>query len=224
MEYAQFRSGERRTYSEMRQKPVPRDTFFNLINDSQNYRPTSVATEFVDTDWDEEESILTDAEDISPRGSFQSSGQTTLDSFDGPVTPRSSRLEHSPKQTEGPSGPHLFRISSEPDQYHVPDETFILGMSPITPKPRGFGEITVHPPLPQAGPFQYTREELDSSDLVSWTPEMVAQSMLNAGIEVPMADRFIENDINGPILITLKFEDLRELDIPSKGLATLHTH
>lgn len=97
-------------------------------------------------------------------------------------------------------------------------------MSPITPKPRGYGEITVHPPLPQVGPFRYTQDELDSSDLVSWTPEMVAQSMLDAGIEVSMADRFIENDINGPILITLKFEDLRELDIPSFGIRTKVWH
>lgn len=225
MEYAQFRSGPRRTYSEMRQKPAPQDTFFNLINDSQGYRPTSVTTEFVDTDWDEEDTILSDAEDSSPRGSFQSSGQTTLDSFDEALTPRSSRLEHSPKQIEGPSGPHLFHpSSSDYGFYHMPDESLVLGMSPITPKPRGFGEITVHPPLPQAGPFQYTRDELDTGSLVSWTPEMVAQSMLNAGIEVPMADRFIENDINGPILITLKFEDLRELDIPSFGIRTKIWH
>lgn len=49
---------------------------------------------------------------------------------------------------------------------------------------------------------------------------MVAQSMLNAGIELQMAERFVENDINGAILITLKFEDLRELDIPSFGIRT----
>lgn len=53
---------------------------------------------------------------------------------------------------------------------------------------------------------------------------MVAQSMLNAGIELAVADRFIENDINGPILITLKFEDLRELDISSFGIRTRVWH
>lgn len=59
----------------MRQKPVPRDTFFSLKNDSQLHRPTSVATEFVDTDWDEEEEeIVSDVEedDNSPRLSVQS--------------------------------------------------------------------------------------------------------------------------------------------------------
>lgn len=56
----------------MRQKPTPGNTFFNLINDSQRYRPTSVATEFVDTDWDEEDVILSDTEENSPRVSLQS--------------------------------------------------------------------------------------------------------------------------------------------------------
>ncbi|KAJ2975096.1 hypothetical protein NQ176_g5709 [Zarea fungicola] len=217
MEFTDFQSGQGRTYSEMRQKPAPRDTFFNLINNSQQCRPMSVATEFVDTDWDEEETILTDVEDNSPRVSVQSSGQTTLDSFgEEALTPRSSRLENYSKQIEGPVGPHLFRISSDSEDYYVHKDT--MGMSPITPKPHGFGEIMVHPPLPLPhfaeitvqsplpldGPFQYTKEELDTSDLVSWTPEMVAQAMLDAGIEISMADRFIENDINGPILITLK--------------------
>lgn len=56
----------------MRQKPVPRDTFFSLKNDSQFQRPVSVATEFVDTDWEEEEEIIYDVEDNSPRLSLQS--------------------------------------------------------------------------------------------------------------------------------------------------------
>jgi hypothetical protein len=49
---------------------------------------------------------------------------------------------------------------------------------------------------------------------------MVAQSMLNAGVEPSVAEKFVENDINGAILITLKFEDLKELDIPSFGVRT----
>lgn len=54
----------------MRQKPVPRDTFFSLKSEPQGARPISVATEFVDTDWDED--ILSEAEDNSPRASLQS--------------------------------------------------------------------------------------------------------------------------------------------------------
>lgn len=54
----------------MRQKPAPRDTFFSLKNDMVDQRPLSVATEFVDTDWDEEG--VSDTEENSPRVSLQS--------------------------------------------------------------------------------------------------------------------------------------------------------
>ncbi|KAM0207831.1 hypothetical protein ACHAQI_007377 [Fusarium lateritium] len=217
----------------MRQKPLPRDTFFSLKNDSQLLeRPISVATEFVDTDWEEEDEIISDEEDNSPRISLQSAGQpsfTTVSSYDEVPTPRSSRsqevqLEYSPKQVEGPRGPHLFRNSS--DQYSATEEDIILTLSPITPKgPRNIADflMTAQPP-PRAGPFQYTDEELDTTTLASWTTEMVAQAMLNAGVELSVADRFMENDISGAILITLKFEDLKELNIQSFGIRTKVWH
>lgn len=155
---------------------------------------------------------------------------TTVSSYDEAPTPRSSRgreayPEHILKQVEGPRGPHLFRSSTDPSLLDV-DDDFILTLSPITPKAyRGIGDLLDRPQIPRkSGPFEYTDEELDSSTLASWTPEMVAQSMLNAGIELSMADRFIENDINGAILITLKFEDLRELDIQSFGIRTKVWH
>lgn len=96
-------------------------------------------------------------------------------------------------------------------------------MSPITPKPRGYGEIVIQPP-----PMPYTQlpaslqpqPVLDLATLVDWTPEMVAEYMFEAGIDGAIADRFIENDINGAILLTLKFEDLRELSIKSFGIRT----
>lgn len=66
-----YHTGERRVYREMSQKPAARDTFFSLKNEPQSMRPTSVATEFVDTDWDEDD-IISDAEDNSPRVSLQS--------------------------------------------------------------------------------------------------------------------------------------------------------
>lgn len=53
----------------MRQKPT-KETFFSLRSEQQILRPTSVATEFVDTDWDEE--LVSEAEDNSPRVSLQS--------------------------------------------------------------------------------------------------------------------------------------------------------
>lgn len=44
--------------------------------------------------------------------------------------------------------------------------------------------------------------------------------MYDAGLEPSIVEKFEENDISGAILITLKFEDLRELDIPSFGQRT----
>jgi hypothetical protein len=235
MEYSSFRGGDRLTYSQMRQRPLPRDTFFSLKNDSQILeRPISVATEFVDTDWEEEDEIISDEEDNSPRISLQSAGQpsfTTVSSYDEVPTPRSSRsqeapVEYSPKQVEGPRGPHLFRNST--DHYSSTEEDIILTLSPITPKgPRNITEFLMSsqpPPQPRASPFQYTDVELDTTTLASWTTEMVAQAMLNAGIELSVADRFMENDISGAILITLKFEDLKELSIQSFGIRTKVWH
>jgi hypothetical protein len=103
-----------------------------------------------------------------------------------------------------------------------------LTLSPITPKDPHMMDYhldNVHlTTLPKkrrdTGPFQFTDEELDTSTLPEWTPEMVAQRMLNAGVELGASERFVENDINGAILITLKFEDLKELGIPSFGVRT----
>ncbi|KAL2108397.1 hypothetical protein VUR80DRAFT_3899 [Thermomyces stellatus] len=65
---------------------------------------------------------------------------------------------------------------------------------------------------------RFTSDPLDTQDMLNWTPPMVAQSMLNAGVEFEAAERFVENDIHGAILPTLKFEDLKELGIQSFGV------
>ena len=104
-----------------------------------------------------------------------------------------------------------------------------LSLSPLTPKaPKPsvyeFANSFHLTPLPtkrqQTGPFRFTEEELDTKDLAHWSPEKVAQWMLDAGVELTSAERFVENDITGAILITLKFEDLKELGIPSFGVRT----
>jgi hypothetical protein len=232
MEHAYYEAGRRQTFQEMRQKQASyQETFFSVKNDSHGYRPSSVATEFVDTDWDEDD-IISEPGDNSPRASLQS-GQpsfTTVSTYDEAPTPRSSRSRDAyfgmtAKPVEGPRGPHLFRLSTDSSF----NEDLVLTLSPITPKaPRGYADLRlVKTPLPLArhsSPFEFAREELNTATLASWTPEMVAQSMLNAGIELSMAERFIENDINGAILITLKFEDLRELDIQSFGIRTKVWH
>jgi len=62
-------------HQEMVEKATLRDTFFSLKRERQR-RPTSVATEFVDTDWDDDD-ILSDPEEPmenSPRHSLKSVG------------------------------------------------------------------------------------------------------------------------------------------------------
>lgn len=104
----------------MRQKPAPQNTFFNLKQEPQQFRPTSVATEFVDTDWDEEddEDEVSEAEDNSPRVSLQSvggflsflpvfsrSGNKTLTSG-----PRSLGSQVSRPSLRTTRSPHLVRV------------------------------------------------------------------------------------------------------------------
>jgi hypothetical protein len=105
-----------------------------------------------------------------------------------------------------------------------------LSLSPLTPKDPNSKdpqipialELTQIPGKKKRddGPFSYTTEELDTKRLAEWTPEKVAQWMHNAGVGLNDCDFFVENDITGAILITLKFEDLKELGIPSFGVRT----
>ncbi|KAK3695383.1 hypothetical protein B0T22DRAFT_104130 [Podospora appendiculata] len=246
MDHIQFAT-RGRPHQEMSEKGRARDTFFSMASADNRH---SIHTEFMETDWEMEEDSdgHSDMEDLdgiededgknSPRISLGSSGQpsiTTLSSYDEVQTPRSFRSRmafpfdhHDSKQVEGPRGPHLFRSSISSSQQSV-DFQHALSLSPLTPKdPRHMDyhlQDTVHlTPLPmkkrQSGPFQFTDEELDTASLASWSPEMVAQWMLNAGVELTATERFVENDINGAILITLKFEDLKELGISSFGVRT----
>lgn len=152
---------------------------------------------------------------------------TTLSSYEEALTPRSSRTRaaypfdfETSKPVEGPRGPHLFRASSMAEYEEA------LSLSPITPRaPKNLNEeVPLHfvystlPPRTRTSPYQFTHETLDAKNLASWSPEKVAQWMLNAGVELQIAEKFVENDITGAILMTLKCEDLKELSIPSLGI------
>ncbi|KAG5928975.1 hypothetical protein E4U42_007542 [Claviceps africana] len=233
MDYDYYRPTGGPMCNEMLQK-TSKDTIFSLRYPSQAWRPISVATDIVDTDSETEDPSK--VEDNSFRLSSQSSGPpsftsfTTASSYDEVSTPLSSLgVEAFPElnvfkqvEVEGPRGPHLFRNSTGPP---VADEDVVLTLAPLTPKTnRDLGDLLARSPLPpQNSRYQYhkyTDSELDYSQLVLWTPEMVAQWMLNAGIEPYVADCFLHNDISGAILITLKFEDLREIGIQSFGIRT----
>lgn len=139
-------------------------------------------------------------------------------------------LEMEERPVEGPRGPHLFRSSTASS---FTDE-HILSLSPITPSTakaapyllQSVDDSALHDPSPELvsmlsqvnKPSKFTSQSLDSQDVVNWTPPMVAQSMLNAGVEFEAAECFVDNDIHGAILPTLKFEDLKELRIQSFGV------
>lgn len=151
------------------------------------------------------------------------------------MTPRSSQgripeffVEMEERPVEGPRGPHLFRNSL----LSAYTEDNILTLSPITPSTvkdsnylRAIDDSALHSPntelasiLAQTSPARFTTRHLDTFNLASWDQRMVAQSMINAGVEFSVAQAFIDNDINGAILMTLKFEDLKELQIQSFGV------
>ncbi|KAK7719805.1 hypothetical protein SLS64_001986 [Diaporthe eres] len=238
MEFASRHAMAERPHREMMEKSHFRETFFSVKNVPPP-RPDSVHTEFMETDW-EEDDILSELDDgdSSPRLSLDSSrggpSMTTLSTYDEIRTPEQrsiARFEMGPdpvKPIVGPRGPHLFR-SSISSANSVEYEN-ALSLSPITPKvfnrdvnyqmPITLDLDLPTPRAPRDGPFQFTSRELETKDLAEWSPEMVAQWMLNAGVELHFAETFVENDINGAILITLKFEDLKELGIASFGVRT----
>ncbi|KAI9809737.1 MAG: hypothetical protein M1825_000170 [Sarcosagium campestre] len=195
-------------------------------------RPVSQATEIHDTDFEDEEDEqdYSDVESNSPRTSIESAGKksiTTLSSYDEVSTPISNEFasfdfQLRNKPVEGPRGPHLFRASS--DSY---SESFHMSMSPITPStPKAF-PLRVEtafkvPPTPGFNnrPISTLTEavaRLDPAEVQSWSPRQVAKWMYEAGFEESIVEKFQQNDITGAILVALKFDDLKELDIQSFG-------
>lgn len=233
----------------MFQKERSSDQFFNMkaLAPRPGSIGTEVySSELSDTDFEDDESVV--EEDDSPRLSLNSvrhphfarssvliisqSGrrsETTLSSFEEVHTPGPHEFQGfnfdlaptTKKAVEGPRGPHLFRSSIESQ------DEFVLGMSPLTPRVADIQTVAPDAPTVPEIPRRHQlaadagiADELTLDDIPNWTPRQVAEWMWKAGFEQSIAEKFEENDISGAILITLKFEDLRELDIPSFGQRT----
>jgi Ni/Co efflux regulator RcnB len=217
---------------EMFQRGQTTDSFFNMK--ALAPRPISNATEF-DTDFEDD---MSEPEDNSPRLSVNSisrRSETTLSSFEEVHTPSPDSHEFQgfnfdlatvKKAVEGPRGPHLFRSSV--DSSIDEDDEYVLAMSPMTPRPSTLQRAALDAPSVPEIPIRHRHlstltdavESLDLREVSLWTPRQVARWMHDAGFEPSIVEKFKENDISGAILITLKFEDLRELDIPSFGQRT----
>lgn len=59
--------------------------------------------------------------------------------------------------------------------------------------------------------------DYDQLDIMDWTPQQVCQHLAKVGFDRIIVEKFARNDISGQILIDLKWEDLKELDIQSFG-------
>ncbi|KAI9863230.1 MAG: hypothetical protein M1824_000430 [Vezdaea acicularis] len=184
-------------------------------------RPMSTATEIYDLDCE-----LSDG-DESPRISIESEGRksddaTTLSSYGDLRTPQNEfsafdfNIERRP--VEGPVGPHLFRASQDGQDY-----SFHLTMSPITPKETpdiAAAENllnSANPANPNYGSFREQVTQLDPGEIQMWSPQEVARWMYESGFDRNVVDKFEANDISGAVLVDLKFDDLKELDIKSFG-------
>lgn len=125
----------------------------------------------------------------------------------------------------------MFRSSLESSTSLV-DDDWALQMSPTTPRPSSTQRAAMEaarasrvPEVPTSRHRHFSSltnavDELNLDEVAEWTPRQVAKWMHDAGFEPSIVEKFEENDISGAILITLKFEDLRELDIPSFGQRT----
>lgn len=83
---------------------------------------------------------------------------------------------------------------------------------PITPQEFAFSPQDLYVPGLDAvlqSPSLYSMERWSTEDVLNW--------MLEAGLPHEVVDKFEKHDINGTILMELKFENLKELEIESFG-------
>ncbi|KAJ0423913.1 hypothetical protein BJY00DRAFT_277685 [Aspergillus carlsbadensis] len=186
----------------------------------------SNTTNFDDTDFE-----YSDEEDESPRISMGSFGYDSNSSLstpdlhtpdDAPRAPFSFKLD---KMTKGPSGPHLFRSSvgsmasgqaAEVDLYfeRSPVQTQ-FAQSDAEPTPNRFG---FSPCTPKAfATLLPDVSHVEEQEIRSWSPSQVAHWMHIGGYDQGSIDRFLMNDINGTVLLSLQADDLKELGISSFG-------
>ncbi|KAJ6255838.1 hypothetical protein Dda_9448 [Drechslerella dactyloides] len=147
------------------------------------------------------------------------------------------------RSTVGPRGPHLFSsifLQAHQSEEHLEDD-YLPPISPIRESsysspysrrsPIG-SQHSLH--IPQPPPRQHlpididvnerpvsamsmALEDMEGAELENWSPSQVCDWMRRLGFEDSLIYKFRQNDISGAILMQLKWEDLKELDIQSFG-------
>lgn len=161
------------------------------------------------------------------------SSHTSLSTPDLPTPDTASRGvfdQQLDKTVQGPTGPHLFRSSIASSIYARSTEIpLYIETSPVQTRfPQAQAEYespkweqrrhTFSPQTPKAfTSLQSAVCQLDENQVRSWTPIQVADWLCDNGFEYAIIEKFIINDISGPVLLNLQNEDLKELDIQSFG-------
>lgn len=150
-------------------------------------------------------------------------------------TPPSS--SHDSMSTIGPKGPHLFRSYSTSHatsiaHINIPRLSIVMpptpsaSASPASPPALPSPSHLPQPPsaIDESLPYLFREPELrpmselsqvvsdyDIDEVRSWSPKQVCAWMSALGFEKELVDKFERNDISGPILVDLKWEDLKEV-------------
>ncbi|KAL1304855.1 hypothetical protein AAFC00_003779 [Neodothiora populina] len=197
-------------------------------------RPISVATEFVETDIEDDSSLFEEDSEHSGSSNCDSldsrrQSQTTVSSYDVP-TPRSSRqrpFEVMIKPVVGPKGPHLFRASQCSANFMFDHALQLSPLLPRTQEPLTRSkdrkaherEEQAAAPChePQTALFTSQGRPAQHQDASDWTIQQVGTYMRQAGVASDVVTKLGLHDISGSILMRLQFDDLKELDIQSFG-------
>ncbi|KAG0639526.1 hypothetical protein HOY80DRAFT_886167 [Tuber brumale] len=182
----------------------------------------------------------------SPAPEYSAHGFPMIESSDekNPELFRRYSVEPSPTyqrdsvSTIGPKGPHLFRSYSSshatsithitiPHSGIVMPPTPSASASPSSPpaavSPSHFPappQTPHYPEAPQVRPMSELSavvSDYEIDEVKSWSPKQVCAWMVALGFERELVEKFERNDISGAILVDLKWEDLKELDIHSFG-------
>ncbi|KAG8629922.1 hypothetical protein KVT40_001541 [Elsinoe batatas] len=188
-------------------------------------RPVSQVTDNFFTEFEDDES---DAEQNSLRSSNQSvddvrrRSDTTISSYEVP-TPQTEQdqFEILIKPVQGPQGPHLFRASTSSAEFVF---DYALQMSPVElknePPPRQ-DTAKSHRPATRMSrrslPPIYANIPGMPANIHDWSSESVIDWMYSTGVDFGIIQSFRNNDITGTVLVDMKFEDLKDLGIPSFG-------